>query len=79
MKEAETLLKTACIMEPGGNVLPTVNGDDYRYHQRPQVHHDTSTGERKMSGHVYALEDRQIRGFKVTDIKFVECPVEIQR
>jgi hypothetical protein len=77
--EAETFLKTACITEPGGRILPTIIGGNYRYQQYPQVHHDATTGEKKMSGYIYALDARRIRGFKVADIKFIQCPAEFRR
>jgi hypothetical protein len=77
--DAKEFLQTACIAAPGGKVLPTVTGGDYRYRNHPQLRIDPSTGEKRMSGFIYALDGRELKGFKVSEIKFVPCPAGIQR
>jgi hypothetical protein len=72
-------LKTACITWSEGRIIPTIIGGNYRYRQYPQIHHDATSGERKMTGYIYALDGRRIRGFNTKDIKFVECPSNVQR
>jgi hypothetical protein len=77
--DAKDFLQTACIAAPGGDILPTVTGGDYRYRNPPQLRVDPATGEKRMSGFIYALDGRELKGFKVSEIKFVPCPAGIQR